>query len=298
MRSWEVCSLEKQKIPAYFGHHKCASTFLLNVIREVCKTLGFKHAHFHSPKMWGHESGYTLDKMVDARKLDFVSYINADLDYIGDLDRFRGIHIIRDPRDIVVSSYFSHRNSHPTGSWPELAALRKVLERLPEDEGILEDMRFTASLPVDGWTINLFDTMKEWNYCAGNVMELRFEDLVRDPYQHFLEMLEFLGLVEYSDATASSLLRYAVRKWQPQRILRFQRRASVPAWALLMIVYQNRFSKLADGRTEGDEDQKSHHRKGLAGDWMNHFKEQHKRYFKEHYNDLLVKLGYEKDNDW
>jgi hypothetical protein len=65
-----------------------------------------------------------------------------------------------------------------------------------------------------------------------------------------------------------------------------------------MIVYQNRFSKLADGRTEGDEDQKSHYRKGLPGDWMDHFNGQHKRYFKEHYNDLLVKLGYEKDNDW
>ena len=290
--------MEKQKILAYFGHHKCASTLVLKVINEVCNYMGLKHVHYHSPKMWGYESDFTLDRVADESKLDFVSYISADLKYIGDLDRFRGIHVIRDPRDIAISSYFSHRNSHSTDFWPELAEFREVLERLPKDEGILENFKFTAQLTTDGWTINLFDTMKEWNYQTANVMEVRFEDLIRDPYQNFLSMFDFLGLVEFSELHASSLLRYSVRKWQPQRILELQRRTSIPAWVLLTIVYQNRFSKLAGGRNIGEEDEKSHYRKGAPGDWRNHFNERHKQYFKEHYNDLLVKLGYEKDYDW
>ncbi|MGH6849425.1 MAG: sulfotransferase domain-containing protein [Methylocella sp.] len=290
--------MEKQKILAYFGHHKCATTLMLKIINEVCDYTGRKHAYYHSPKMWGYKSGFTLNKAADENELDFVSYTDADLNYIGGLDRFRGIHVIRDPRDIAISAYFSHRYSHSNDEWPELAEFRKELERLPKDEGILENFKFTAQLPTDGWNINLFDTMKEWNYQAENVLEVRFEDLIRDPYQNFLAMFGFLGLLEFSEPSASSLLRHCVRKWRPRRIIELQLPASIPAWVLLMIVYQNRFAKLAGGRKNGEEDEKSHYRKGTPGDWRKHFNEQHKQYFKEHYNDLLVKLGYESGYDW
>ncbi len=44
---------------------------------------------------------------------------------------------------------------------------------------------------------------------------------------------------------------------------------------------------------------KSHtFRTGKTGGWKEHFSEEHKKLFKEIANDLLVKLGYEKNNDW
>ncbi len=39
-------------------------------------------------------------------------------------------------------------------------------------------------------------------------------------------------------------------------------------------------------------------RKGQIGGWRNHFTEEHKQAFKEVHGDALIKLGYEKDNDW
>jgi hypothetical protein len=39
-------------------------------------------------------------------------------------------------------------------------------------------------------------------------------------------------------------------------------------------------------------------RSGKTGEWKKHFTEEHKRVFKEVAGDLLVRLGYEKDNDW
>lgn len=39
-------------------------------------------------------------------------------------------------------------------------------------------------------------------------------------------------------------------------------------------------------------------RSGKTGEWKKHFTEEHKALFKEVAGDLLVKLGYEKDNDW
>ncbi len=39
-------------------------------------------------------------------------------------------------------------------------------------------------------------------------------------------------------------------------------------------------------------------RSGKTGEWKKHFTPEHKRVFKDVAGDLLIKLGYEKDNDW
>ncbi len=52
------------------------------------------------------------------------------------------------------------------------------------------------------------------------------------------------------------------------------------------------------GREAGQEDRKRFYRKGIAGDWKNHFGDEEKRIFKEAAGDMLVQLGYEKDLSW
>jgi hypothetical protein len=39
-------------------------------------------------------------------------------------------------------------------------------------------------------------------------------------------------------------------------------------------------------------------RSGKTGEWKKHFTEAHKKIFKEVAGELLVKLGYEENNDW
>ena len=39
-------------------------------------------------------------------------------------------------------------------------------------------------------------------------------------------------------------------------------------------------------------------RSGKTGEWKKYFKEEHKKLFKDTAGDLLIQLGYEKDNDW
>jgi len=290
------------KTLGYFGHHKCGSTMILRIIEKVSRYLNLSHRHFHSPKEWGYEdTRLPLDALSQQQGLDFVSYISADSKFLGDATRFRGFHVVRDPRDIVVSSYFSHRYSHPTVGWPELEDFRKVLEKLPKDEGMLENIKFTAELPIDGWKTDLFRSLQSWNYSSENVLELRFEDLVANPYQSFLNICDFLGLLDNTDFPSfSSLLDVSLYRlhnrypWLPLS----ERPDGVPGWVLLSFVYENRFSKLSAGRKKGEEDVKSHYRKGQSGDWRNHFTDAHKTYFKEHYNNLLVTLGYEKDMGW
>ncbi|HEX3130506.1 MAG TPA: sulfotransferase [Thermoanaerobaculia bacterium] len=52
------------------------------------------------------------------------------------------------------------------------------------------------------------------------------------------------------------------------------------------------------GRERGKEDRKRFYRKGIAGDWKNHFSDEDKQVFKELAGDMLVRLGYEKDLAW
>jgi len=63
------------------------------------------------------------------------------------------------------------------------------------------------------------------------------------------------------------------------------------------IMESHSFEKLAS-RERGQEDVNAHYRKGIHGDWKNHFTPGIKDRFKYLYNDLLLKAGYEKDSAW
>jgi hypothetical protein len=52
------------------------------------------------------------------------------------------------------------------------------------------------------------------------------------------------------------------------------------------------------GRPRGQEDCRSHLRKGVAGDWVNHLTPRLKDEFKRRYAEVLVETGYETDDTW
>ena len=64
------------------------------------------------------------------------------------------------------------------------------------------------------------------------------------------------------------------------------------------VVEGAKFHRLSGGREPGDEDRASHWRKGIAGDWRNHFTEPVKTLFKERWGDDLIAAGYERDDLW
>lgn len=63
------------------------------------------------------------------------------------------------------------------------------------------------------------------------------------------------------------------------------------------IVDRHSFQR-ATGRKPGTADAKSFNRKGIAGDWVNHFTPALKDKFKSIAGDALERFGYEKSNDW
>ena len=102
---------------AYFGHHKCGTIWIASIFHAVCDIVGLKKKHAHNPQQFG----YDISASREQEGFNALSYTNANYDYV-EGQNLIGFHVVRDPRDIIVSGYFSHLWSHPDDTWPALRA--------------------------------------------------------------------------------------------------------------------------------------------------------------------------------
>jgi lipopolysaccharide transport system ATP-binding protein len=169
------------------------------------------------------------------------------------------VMVIRDPRDTLVSLYYSLKISHPLIN-DHVSSTRRTLADMELEDGLLYvlENRFR----------NIANIQNSWMPpCArGEALLLRYEDMIAD------ERGEFVKLIEYCEI-------------------------NVPAKKLARIIDNNSFVRRA-GRKPGQEDISSHYRKGISGDWKNVFTDHLKAEFKQRYGRVLIATGYEKDFTW
>ena len=266
---------------AYFGHHRCATMWTAAIVRALSRELGLTVAQ---------EDRYeTLP--ANLGPYHFLIHLNATQGIVEQLagKPHRGFHVIRDPRDILVSSYFSDRYSHPVYR-QDLGQFREQLNSVEFDEGLrLELDRRKAE----------FEALANWNYHNPNVCETRYEVLTVRPADEFEKIIRFLGIPFHPRGTAPLLDRVKPTVNRGLRRLKMKglRVGGISREFLDQVIERQAFDKLA-GRSKGQEDQKSHYRKGVAGDWVNYLRDANKDLFKERWGDLVIKLGYEKDLNW
>jgi hypothetical protein len=200
-------------------------------------------------------------KTAKSLGVDVLLFTDAEPDYRRLLKDEKGFHVVRDPRDIAASAYFNHLHGHTVENLPALARHREYLRSVPKDDGLIEVIRFLK--PV-------FDDLRHWDYTDPAVLEMRYEELITDPKQGFSKIINHLD-------------------WEHHEL-------AMPA--LEHALSAQDFSRLSGGRARGQEDVQSHYRKGVPGDWKNHFTPDIVQYFKEHHNDLLILLGYEQSLEW
>jgi hypothetical protein len=277
---------------AFYGHHKCATMWFNQILSSACSKLGLNFDAVYDSRDFGGD----LQAYVSEKRIDFISHGNAELEHVKSLGTHLGFHIIRDPRDIVVSAYFSHLRSHSTEKWPELIRYREKLQSVSKEEGLQMEIENRA---------NEFRHMSTWDYDQDHILELKFEEVVTYSFENLLQIFDHLQLLgrtnhkwpERAKYLLLDLIDYVVRA-PASRFCKKIKPETLCGAEILAIAWRNRFEARTAGRNVGEENTTSHFRKGQPGDWKNHFTEEHKKFFNKLYPTLLIDLGYESSESW
>ena len=168
------------------------------------------------------------------------------------------IVVIRDPRDVIVSLMYSWLYSHANTPFVDV-----VRDTLFSSEST--DARLARVLVYGGRLWQRF--FYSWTeFRSTDVLVVRYEDLVADQEATFGSILTWLGW-EWQRATLASVVeRFS-----------FERRS---------------------GRQPGVADPMSHYRRGIAGDWREHFTRELGGLWESLAPGLLARTGYEQSDDW
>ncbi len=184
----------------------------------------------------------------------------------------RVAYLYRDGRDVCVSLYF--RTLQEIKDPPYKSTRAYYRKRLPS----LFDVKDggTSQLPkfIEEWAVSPGNSRRNWaahidQWTNGRpgIVTVSYEQLLEDPSGALAPVLEALTGEE------------------------------VNAERLAATVHKFSFEQQT-GRKRGAEDRTSFIRKGIAGDWRNHFNREAGRVFDERFGETLVRLGYETDRDW
>jgi len=133
------------------------------------------------------------------------------------------------------------------------------LQEVSKEEGLLLEMDFSAQELRD---------LGAWPYGHPDILEVKMEELTARPYEGFVRIFEFLGLLDEGESySARRRVRLFVREMLNRASFRYRwlkwlrRPMSVPGELLLGRVWDHRFEKKAR-RRRGEEDPRSHYRRG------------------------------------
>jgi len=166
--------------------------------------------------------------------------------------------IYRDPRDIVVSHVFYVTDMEPNH------VQHKYFSSLPDFDTRLK----VSILGRPDTDVEFFDIAARFNAYSGwldrpNVMQIHFEDLINDRARTLNRILDHL-----LSGVGTSALR-SPREWILDSLEASINPTKSPTF-----------------------------RSGKTGEWKKYFTAEHKKIFKDAAGELLIRLGYEKNNDW
>lgn len=183
-----------------------------------------------------------------------------DQDLSGILHLFPRTHIIVMLRDYrdVCLSWAFHA-TRGSGSW-------KGWFGSAEKKAL--DNRFLSVM------LNYYESKRDFAVCSrfaklkpNQVLIVKYEDMKSLPVPTLKGVFDFLG-VDNRDSIVENCLRL------------------------------NSFERSSRGRRPGEADHNNFYRKGIVGDWKNHFSPENIALFKEISGETLIAAGYEQNNDW
>jgi sulfotransferase family protein len=255
-----------------FCYHKVGTVLLSKVFGGLCKHFGWTFT-----PLLGHQTGLPADSNVVLYKHSLIDPDTIDSPYVG-------IHVIRDPRDIIVSGYLYHLRTdeqwcvnkefeskkpirfpqvpysqeHRSEEWKReyLRSLggksyQEHLQGMSQSDGLLFEMEHYGA-----WTVR---SMLEWPKTNEQVLDVQFENLSIDFDATFSKIFDHCGF-------GRTVRKTALRIAQAHDIGR---------------------------KSEKELARMKHVSSRSVTKWREYFEERHERRFKELFGDAVERLGYE-----
>jgi hypothetical protein len=242
-------SRHERRLLVHCAHHRVGSTWFGNVLRAV-----------------GEEYGLRFQKCAQEELRPGTGIFVQDHSIL-DRDRLPplwGSHMIRDPRDVIVSRYFYHLWTRE--AWAHIPQERyggrsyqQYLNSLDREQGILAE--------IDLFIEYGLSHMVDWDYQQPEFLEIRYEEIIQNEEEGFRRLFTHY---RFSEAAVT-------------RALDIARRFS----------FENQTR-----RKVGQIQTGSHLRSGRPGEWREVLSERHVARCKEALGDALVKLRYEEGDSW
>lgn len=254
-----------QHLIVHTAHHKVGTSWFSAIFRALAEHYEIPLAREPEQVVAG-KNGFFMQHRVLAAPSSFSNY--------------RGSHMIRDPRDVVISGFHYHLWTHEGWANKKISELPQHMKdrwtRLPIDDiGHLSYKEYLNTLSeedgllaeIDRASNTVVKDIVDWNYNDPAVFEFRYEDIMVNEEEILEQMFTHYGFTKASVQTACD------------------------------IAAQFSFSNRT-GRAVGEVDGEHHIRSGKLAQWKGEFKDSHKALFKELHGEQLIALGYAEDQDW
>jgi hypothetical protein len=236
-------------------HHKTGTVWMATVFEAITRQLGAAYVDF-----WAHYG--RLEHEITS---PFV-LLNHDSTFLQHADILRRrdvriLHVIRDPRDVLISAMHYHKTS--SESWLHEAAPGKGNVSYQQRLNALATPFEQYVFELENATSSTIDGMLEWQYGRENCIEVRYEELWQDRSMAlWSDILDFLGFDERERELCRSCF------WEHSLF------------------------------GEAGRANRRHARSGEVAQWKNEFTPELARAFVYHFPDALRVLGYETDERW
>jgi hypothetical protein len=238
-------------------HHKTGTVWMQTTFRQIAAKLGIRFVRVHT------------DAIVPAEELAapiiFFERSGKFREYpdLSDDPRVRIVHLIRDPRDVVISGMHYHLTSQE--GWLHRPSDRFDGRTYQSAINSFATDRARYVFEMDNRAASTIRTMLRWYQDdRTNSFECKYEDLIRD-----VEMLLFTRVATYLGFSGQELDVCRSAFWK-----------------------HSLFCRKAEWKDSG------HIRSGEARQWMNVFDKPLAEEFTNRFGDALGSLGYESDNSW
>jgi hypothetical protein len=214
---------------------------LANLLEDSRYPLTFKQMQNKIPSIHCKKQWDRIRTMTEPR------YIKSHMPYCTDYQKV--IYVVRDGRDVMVSSYNYYYSSN--------------------------QISFLDFLQLDVWPGRWYAHVLSWlkNAHRLDLLLIRYEDLLRDPFEQLKNIAHFIGL-NMDNVIIDRAVRYS--SFAAMKIME----ASLTD-SHLELVHPSRFF-----------------RAGKSGLWRQYFGAEHKAVFKPNANPVLLRLGYVSDTNW